>query len=97
MNDDGTLPFEELKAEIDSFVDLADDEYVGTIGRLMRSFEYTTLDSSVWYIGIRYKLLAVYLYRTLDKTKELFDLLLDLLKSRDKAIYEKLKSYVCEV
>lgn len=97
MSEDKSLPLEEIKAEIDSFVDLAADEYTGTIGKLMRSFEYSTLDNSLWYIAIRYKLIAVYLYRTLDKSDELFDLLLDLLKSKDAALYEKLKSYKCEV
>lgn len=94
---DGTLPFDEMKAELESYIDLAEDEYVGTIGKLMRCFDYDHLDYSVQYIAARYKVLAVYLYRELDKNRKLYDILDYLLQSRDAAIYEKIRLYKCEV
>lgn len=94
---DGTLPFEQLKEEAANFKPLAEDEYVGNIGKVMRSFNYTTLDYSVYLVAYRYQYVASALYRSLPHTEELFDCLIDLLKSRDGAVQAKLIEQKCEV
>ena len=94
---DGTLPFDEIKAEIESFKVIPQDEYEGNIGKVMRSFDYSTLDYSVYLTAYRFLYVASALYRSMPHTEELFDALLDLLKARDAAVRLKLSTEKCEV
>lgn len=88
---------EELKKAIDEFKELAEEEYEGLLGKLVRCFNYEHLDPSQWGLCSRYRLVATYIYRKYPRSSIVYDALWSLLKSRDEAIRADLNLDRCPV
>lgn len=88
---------EEIQKEIVNVSDLTEEEFLSDLGPLMELFEYSDLKGSARNIAVRYRWVAIYIFRTNeDHTQLVFDVLLDLLKSRNNAIYAALIREQCE-
>lgn len=93
----GTLPFESMKKELLGYKEAKADEFGGNIGKVLKAFDHSHLDTSVYLVAYRFQYVATNMARHLPHTEELFDSLIALLESRNIAVKLALMNEKCEV
>jgi hypothetical protein len=88
---------EDLEKEIENIPKLTAEELESDLGLILQCFMYSDLKGGARNIAVRYNWVATYVFRTnTDKpTRYVFNALLNLLKSRNDAIYAYLEREQC--